>query len=68
MTGRKRVEGAIAAGILGRLNRQCFRIALKTRNWNLLIDVLSMKCSTYMPCPRYILQVERTATTIGVVK
>lgn len=32
ITGRKRVEGAIGGGMLGRLKRQCRRRALKTRN------------------------------------
>jgi len=31
--GRKIVEGAIGAGILGVENIQCLRIALKTRNY-----------------------------------
>lgn len=32
ITGRKRVEGAREAGMLGLERRQCLRMALKTRN------------------------------------
>ncbi len=32
ITGRKRVEGAIGGGMLGRLKTKCLSRALKTRN------------------------------------